>query len=155
MDGNNRAQRRVSRRTAVQSVGGAVLGGAALTAVTTGAVGTAAAAAESPPIIGTWLLTTPGQARRDAALLFFHGDGIVQYVGAPLRSTHAPGDPEETTEHQTLNGEQWLRTGFNEYSFRLVGIDYDARGTPILMDTIQGTATHDPLRDQCTVAISL
>ena len=145
--------KRVSRRTAMRSGGAAALGGAVLGAL--GASGAARADADHPPIVGTWLVTTPGQTRRIMALMFFHDDGVFQFADAPILPTHNLEDHPEANEHQSLGGGQWLRTGFNEYIFRSVGIDYDARGTPVLMDTTRGTVTYDPLRDQWTATITL
>jgi len=155
MDGNVRARRPVSRRTMVQSVGGAVIAGATLSSVGTGAT-VARAAAESPPIIGTWLITPPGQAPvLGSGLMFFHSDGVCQYAGAPVTPTQNPGDPADAAEYQTINGGQWLQTGFNEYTWRVVGIDYDARGIPFTLDSIEGTVTYDPLHDLFTTTFRL
>ena len=147
------ANGRVSRRAAVRSVGGAALGGAALGALAAG--GTAGADSDAAPIVGTWLVTAGGQNRRIAVLMFFHDDGVFQFSDGPVLPTHSPDDPPEAAEYQSVAGGQWIRTGFNEYVFRSVGIDYDARGNPVLMDSTRGTITYDPLADTFTVTITL
>ncbi len=135
----------------MRSVGGVALGGAAVGALGAGA--SARADVDTPSIVGAWLVTALGQTTRPiTVLMFFHDDGIVQHVDGPRPRTH---DPEETVEYQSVSGGQWTRTGFNDYVYTRIGIDYDARGTPFALDTTRGVLTFDPLNDRWTATITL
>ena len=152
MKQNDEGKQRPTRRTTVQAMAGAALSGAALGAL--GAGRTARADADSAPIVGAWLAADQA-TRRQGVLIFFHDDGIVQFAGSPIRLTHHPNDPAEAIEHQTVAGGQWVRTGFNDYAFANVGIDYDAEGVPVAMDSARGTLTYEPLRDEWTGTYTL
>ncbi len=152
MQGDQRAQQTMSRRAAVRSVGGAALGGAAL-----GALGAAepARADGTPPIVGSWLFSAESQGRSVRAPLMFFPSGMLLWGGSPQQPTHRRDDLADALEYQTISAGEWRQTGFNEYVFSQVGIDYDARGAPIAIDTTRGTVTFDRLTDQWTTAFSL
>lgn len=153
MQRDQQTQEQVSRRMAVRSVGGAALAGAVLGAH--GAGGAARADSGNPALVGTWLVTLPGQTRNLSVLMFFFASGIVQLADAPQTRTQRTDDPDEAYEQQSISGGQWLQTGFNEYAFTLLGLDYDPRGNLIAIDTTRGTITFDPLRDRWTAASTI
>ena len=154
---DQQAQQTISRRAAVRSVGGAALGGAALGGMALGALGAAepARADGTPPIVGSWLLSGESQGRSVRALLMFFASGIVLWGGSPQQPTHRRDDPADALEYQTMGAGEWRQTGFNEYVFSQIGVDYDARGAPIALDTTRGTITFDRLTDQWTLVVSV
>ena len=155
---DQRAEQTISRRAAVRSVGGVALGGATLGGIALGALGaaeTARAEGGNPPIVGSWLVSADSQGRSVRALVSFFASGIVLWAGSPLQPTHRADDPADAVEHQTISAGEWRQTGFNEYVFSQVGIDYDARGAPIAIDTTRATVTFDPRNDRWTVTFSV
>lgn len=135
-------KQRISRRTAVQTVGTAVVTGAALGHGL--GIGTAQAGGEAA-ITGTWLVAAEGPELRlrRAVYLFFPG-GIFQTFNAPLVPTNDPSDDPAAVNYQTTNAGQWVQTGSVTYAFRAVGFNYDAIATPTGLDELTGTILYDP-----------
>lgn len=139
------------RRRAIFGAGAAALAGAAL-----GSMGGAkkAAASEEHPVIGSWMVRGGAGGAELAQILFIFEEGIAQWFGSPIRPTHRPGDPADTMEYQTVGGGQWLHTGFNQYTLRMMSVDYGTHGTPIAIDDFSVVLTYDVLQDTFTGTVN-
>jgi len=143
---------RVGRRRAVRAFGGLAAAGALL-AGRRGRV--AASGGGEPAIVGTWVgeIAVGVRAGRPIrVMLFFFGEGIMQVFEAPVVPTLAPDDPPDALDYQTLNsGGPWVQTGPDAYAASLVGLNYDAAGTPTTTDVFRRSIRHDRATDTLTI----
>jgi hypothetical protein len=144
---------RVGRRRAVRAVGGLAALGALLAGPRRGRA--AASGDGEPAIVGTWVgeIAVGVRAGRPIrAMLFFFREGIMQIFEAPVVPTLAPDDPPDALDYQTLNsGGPWVSTGPDAYAAYLVGLNYDAAGTPTTTDVFRRSIRHDRATDTLTI----
>jgi hypothetical protein len=143
--------RRGTRRAAL-AVGGLGLVGAALNA---GATATEAWAESSAGIEGAWLIRWGGLTRQHVRASAFLPGGVVIIVDSPIDTTTSLDDAEDEIEYHGPAIGQWLRTGFDEYAYTAVEVEYDHVATVRQLATYRGTIHHDLVGDGLTGSFRL
>jgi hypothetical protein len=134
--------RRGTRRAAL-AVGGLGLVGAALAGVS----GVDEIQAAGTGIEGAWIIRWGGQTRQHVRVSAFLPGGVVIISDSPIDTTTGLEDAEHEVDYRGPALGQWLQTGFADYAYTTVEVDYDARGNPIALTTYRGAIQYDVVGD--------
>lgn len=132
---------RINRRRAM--LGGAAAAGAAL-AMTRGEQH--AHADHDSPLIGAWLVEWDEDGARQRRLVSIFPGGIIQQFDTPYSATD--DENSDPPHYETATVGQWVRTGYDEYRYTMLGLEYTANGVAEHMERVSGTIRYDAVGDR-------